>query len=176
MKPRRRLLLVAGSLLLPISALAAETTPKAVEPPSAGDPLAPSQASRPMGQPEPGQPQPSDRPGATVPSNMTSRDRSQMTPWEAEKQQLQAALQPGQPKGFYRQELDRLGYKVTSVNKDKPDYAEYEIVKGEKSYELQIDVGQGSGRVKKVAIEPNVWKARSTKQEIDKSRPPQAPR
>ena len=45
-----------------------------------------------------------------------------------------------------------MGYQITSVNYDKPDYVEYEIVKGNNSYEVQ------SGKASKVGVAPNLWR------------------
>jgi hypothetical protein len=51
-------------------------------------------------------------------------DRPRMNPREEEKKRLETALQPGQHRSFDRQELDRLGYSVTSVDKDRPEYVD----------------------------------------------------
>ncbi|MDO8700525.1 MAG: hypothetical protein Q7J56_02615, partial [Deltaproteobacteria bacterium] len=50
---------------------------------------------------------------------------------------LERALKSGESKDFYRRELAKMGWQITSVNYDKPDYIEYEIVKGDDSYEVQ---------------------------------------
>jgi hypothetical protein len=55
-----------------------------------------------------------------------------------------------------------MGWKITSVNYDKPDYAEYEIVKGDQTYEVQIDLDKNSHKATKVDVATNVWKADST--------------
>jgi hypothetical protein len=59
-----------------------------------------------------------------------------------------------------------MGWKVTSVNYDKPDYVEYEIVKGDDSYEVQIDFDKNSNKATKVDVAMNAWKADSTKQAL----------
>jgi hypothetical protein len=51
---------------------------------------------------------------------------------------LQSALKTGEPRNFYRHEIKKMGWQITSVNYDNPDYVEYEIVKGEDLYEVQI--------------------------------------
>jgi hypothetical protein len=45
-----------------------------------------------------------------------------------------------------------LGWQITSVNYDKPDYVEYEIVKGGNSYEVQIDFEKNSRKATKVDV------------------------
>ena len=55
-----------------------------------------------------------------------------------------------------------MGWKVTSVNYDKPDYIEYEIVKGNDSYEVQVDIDKNSNKATKVDVVTNVWQTEST--------------
>jgi hypothetical protein len=55
-----------------------------------------------------------------------------------------------------------MGWRVTSVNYDKPDYIEYEIVKGNDSYEVQVDIDKNSNKAAKVDVVMNVWKTEST--------------
>jgi hypothetical protein len=66
-------------------------------------------------------------------------DRDMRKNYEDEEKKLEQALKTGQDKNAYRRELEKMGYQITSVNYDKPDYVEYEIVKGNNSYEVQID-------------------------------------
>jgi hypothetical protein len=48
------------------------------------------------------------------------------------------------------------------VNYDKPDYIEYEIVKGNDSYEVRVDIDKNSNKAAKVDVVMNVWKTEST--------------
>jgi uncharacterized protein YmfQ (DUF2313 family) len=89
-------------------------------------------------------------------------DRDQRKNYEDEEQKLEQALKAGQDKNFYRRELEKMGYQITSINYDKPDYAEYEIVKGNNSYEAQIDFDK-SGKATKIDIAPNLWRTDATK-------------
>ena len=59
-------------------------------------------------------------------------DRDMRKNYEDEEKKLEQALKTGQDKNAYRRELEKMGYQITSVNYDKPDYVEYEIVKGNK--------------------------------------------
>lgn len=97
------------------------------------------------------------------------------TPATDERTQLKQALQVGEDKAFYRQTLESEGYKITSVNSEKPDYVEYEVVKGTASYEIQIALNESTGRAEKVDVTPNLWRAKETKQEIRRSAPPPTP-
>jgi uncharacterized protein YmfQ (DUF2313 family) len=89
-------------------------------------------------------------------------DRDQRKSYEDEEQKLEQALKAGQEKNFYRRELEKLGYQITSINYDKPDYVEYEIVKGNNSYEAQIDFDK-SGKATKIDVAPNLWRTDATK-------------
>jgi hypothetical protein len=89
-------------------------------------------------------------------------DRTHRSDWERGKEDLIRSLKIGEERGFYRHELDRMGYMVTSVNYDKPDYLEYEIVKGQDTYEVQIDFDKTSHRAKKVDVTTNLYKADTT--------------
>ena len=60
-----------------------------------------------------------------------------------------------------------MGWKITSVNHDKPDYVEYEIVKGDQSYEVQIDFDKNSRKGIKVDVAANAWKADATKKALN---------
>ena len=107
----------------------------------------------------------SDR-GATGAAQYSDRDRSKA--WTNEKEKLEQALKPGQDKNYYRQQLEKMGYKVTSVNYDKPDYVEYEIVKGDDSYEVQIDMK--NGKASKIDVATNMWKAEATEKALKEGR------
>jgi uncharacterized protein YmfQ (DUF2313 family) len=92
-------------------------------------------------------------------------DRDHRADWGKGEEALERALKPGQDKAFYRQELEKQGYKVTAVNYDKPDYVEYEVVKSDQTYEVQIDLDK-SGKASKIDVATNMWKADSTKQAL----------
>src|ERR1051325_9719641 len=89
-------------------------------------------------------------------------DRARKGDWERGKEDLVRSLKIGEERGFYRRELERMGFMVTSVNYDKPDYLEYEIVKGKDTYEVQIDFDKPSHRAKKVDVTTNLYKADTT--------------
>jgi hypothetical protein len=63
-------------------------------------------------------------------------DRDMRKNYENEEKKLEQVLKAGQDKNFYRRELEKMGYQITSVNYDGPDYLEYEIVKGNNTYEV----------------------------------------
>jgi hypothetical protein len=63
-----------------------------------------------------------------------------------------------------------MGYKVTSVNADKPDYVEYEIVKADDTYEVQIDFDKNSNKAIKVDVTSNLWQAEATDKALSQRR------
>jgi uncharacterized protein YmfQ (DUF2313 family) len=98
------------------------------------------------------------------PERYSDRDRVKSSKDSEDK--LEQALKTGEEKAFYRRELEKMGWKITSVNYDKPDYVEYEIVKGDDSYEVQIDFDKNSRKANKVDVALNAWKADATKQAL----------
>ena len=83
-----------------------------------------------------------------------------------EEDKLEKALKTGEEKDFYRRQLEKMGWKVTSVNYDKPNYIEYEIVKGNSTYEVQIDIDPNSHKATKVDVTTNAWKADATEKAL----------
>ena len=95
-----------------------------------------------------------------VPTNVTYSDRARMKNWGGEKERLEKALGTGHDKGWYAAELRKMGYQVTSTNDAEKDYVEYEIVKGDNTYEVQIDFE--NGKSKKVDVTTNMWQSDAT--------------
>ena len=93
-------------------------------------------------------------------------DRDRMKTAKNSEEKLEKALKTGETKDFYRRELEKMGWKVTSVNYDKPDYVEYEVVKGNDTYEVQIDFDKNSNKATKVDVAMNAWKTDATKQAL----------
>jgi len=105
-------------------------------------------------------------PAGAADDNSKYSDRDRMKSSKNEKDQLEQTLKTGEEKAFYRRELEKAGWSITSVNYDKPDYVEYEIVKGDQSYEVQIDIDKNSHKATKVDVATNVWKTDATKQAL----------
>jgi hypothetical protein len=101
----------------------------------------------------------------TIPVTAWASDSSEH--WNQGQAELQKNLSPGQPADIYRRKLEDMGYKVTSVNYDKPDYLEYEVVKGDQTWEVQIDVSEDTHKATKVDVVQNMWKTDATKAALD---------
>lgn len=101
------------------------------------------------------------------PGRYSDRDRARSSKDDTDK--LEQVLKTGEEKAFYRRELEKMGWQITSVNYDKPDYVEYEIVKGDHSYEVQIDFDKNSHKATKVDVAANAWKADKTEKALNKT-------
>lgn len=96
-------------------------------------------------------------------------DRRFMKGWTDEKERLEKALPAKLKASEYRSKLESLGYKVTAVNDKEKDYVEYEIVKGDNSYEVQIDLDPGTGMARDVEVASNWWEAEATERATDRA-------
>jgi uncharacterized protein YmfQ (DUF2313 family) len=105
-------------------------------------------------------------PSALADDNTKYSDRDRMRSAKSDKERLEQTLKTGEEKAFYRRELDKMGWRITSVNYDKPEYLEYEIVKGDQSFEVQIDIDKNSHKSTKVDVVTNAWKTDATKQAL----------
>ena len=95
-------------------------------------------------------------------------DRRYMKGWKDEKERLEKALPANLKVTEYKGKLQALGYKVTAVNDREKDYVEYEIAKGDNSYEVQIDLDPATQTAKKIDVTSNLWEAESTDRTTDK--------
>ena len=111
-----------------------------------------------------------DFPNRTTPNPTRFSDRDRMKSGKNEKEKLETVLKTGEEKDFYRRQLEKMGWKITSVNYDQPDYVEYEIVKGDTSYEVQVDIDKNSHKATKVDVATNMWKTDATKKALTRPR------
>ncbi len=89
-------------------------------------------------------------------------DRRYMAGWNDEKAKLEAALPANLPLAQYKTKLEKMGYQITSVNDRDADAVEYEVVKGDHSYEVDIDLDPATKIGKKVDVSSNLWDADGT--------------
>jgi hypothetical protein len=99
-------------------------------------------------------------------STTTYSDRAYAKTWNDEKDTLEKALGTGQDRGYYEQRLKALGFTVTSTNDRDKDYVEYEVVKGNRTYEVQIDFDNGSRRATEVDVTTNMWNSEATERAL----------
>ena len=89
-------------------------------------------------------------------------DRTRGKQWEGEKDALEKNLGIGHDRNYYRGALEKAGYKVTAVNDREDDEIEYEVVKGDTSYEVQIEFDTKTMKSTDVDVKPNWWEADAT--------------
>lgn len=86
--------------------------------------------------------------------------------WNQGQAELQKALAPGDSASAYRKAIEDMGYKVTSVNYNDKDYVEYELVKDDQTWEVQIDVNEKTGKATNVDVAMNAWKTDATERAL----------
>ncbi len=105
-----------------------------------------------------------------VDANGRYSDRRNMQGWTDEKDRLEKSLPLNLKAADYRSKLESMGYKVTAVNESDKDAIEYEIAKGENSYEVQIDLDERTGMAKKINVTSNLWEADATDKATDRAK------
>ena len=115
-----------------------------------------------------------DKP-ATAGDRTSYSDRVQMKTWATEKEQLERELKLGESKAYYPQALSERGFQITSVNADKTDAVEYEVVKGTQTYEVQLSFDK-AGKAKEVDVTTNMWRHDATKAALAGKKMPMATR
>jgi len=89
--------------------------------------------------------------------------------WNQGQAELQKQLAPGAPAADYRKKIEDLGYKVTSTNYNTDDYLEYEVVKDDMTWEVQIDVDDNTHKATEVKAVTNMWKTDATEQALGRN-------
>ena len=112
---------------------------------------------------------PTYKPTAALTADPQSRhsDRRFIKAATDEKEKLEKALVPNHSVAAYKSKIEQMGYKITAVNDREPDFVEYEILKGNNSYEVQIDLDPKTKLGKKVDVATNVWDAEGTEKAKD---------
>mgnify|MGYP000598529053 CR=1 FL=1 len=82
------------------------------------------------------------------------------------KKALEQALPVGRTMPDYLAALDQQGYQVTATNESLSTHAELEIVKGQQTFELQIERDVTTGRAVNVVVAANLWQAKETVQAL----------
>lgn len=91
-------------------------------------------------------------------------DRNRMKTWSGDKERLAMNLKAGASKADYMKIIADAGFTITAINSDKPDYIEWEVVKGNDSYEVKIDLDKKTNLGSKIDVDRNLWRADATKE------------
>jgi hypothetical protein len=96
-------------------------------------------------------------------------DRRYLKNWTDEKDRLEKALPANLKVREYRSKLEALGYQVTAVNDRELNHWEFEIVRGDNSYEVQIDVDPTSQMAREIDVTSNLWEVDATEAATDRA-------
>jgi hypothetical protein len=102
-------------------------------------------------------------------SSLTVGAASDNERWNMGQTELQKQLAPGMPAADYRKKIEGLGYQITSTNYNNEDYLEYELVKGDNTWEVQIDVDDATKKATKVDVTMNTWKTDATERALGRT-------
>jgi hypothetical protein len=91
-------------------------------------------------------------------------DRARLYAWGGNKTRLEQQLGENRERSYYRPALEKMGYKVTSVNDNDEDTLELEIVKGDTSYEVEVEFDENTKRSTSVDVSTNMWETEATEQ------------
>lgn len=86
--------------------------------------------------------------------------------WTKEKEALEAALPTGKTFDEYQKILKDKGYRITSTNEVDSGEVEFEVVKGEHSFEVQLERDDSSKNVTKVNVSHNIWQSEETEEAL----------
>ena len=101
-------------------------------------------------------------PTALTPNANDVSDRVRGKAWAGEKDAVEKQLGIGHDRAYYRAALEKMGYRVTSVNDNDADNLEMEVVKGDTSYEVEVEFDSTTRKSTSVDVSTNMWEAEST--------------
>lgn len=93
-------------------------------------------------------------------------DSRYMDSWGVEKEALEAALPVGKTVSDYQKMLLDKGYQITSINDVDDDNVEFEIVKGDHSFEVQLDRDATTKVVSEIDVSTNIWQSEETEKAL----------
>lgn len=105
--------------------------------------------------------QPAGAMGAPMAPRMRSADRAASLKTSTD--QIEQMLKGAQNRADYAKVLEKNGFRISSINSDKKDFLEYEVVKGNESYEVRLDFKDGAAKATDIKVTNNLWRAPSTK-------------
>lgn len=105
--------------------------------------------------------QPAGTMAAPMAPRMRSADRN--AAMKTSTDQIEQMLMGAQNRADYAKVLEKNGFRISSINSDKKDFLEYEVVKGKDSYEVRLDFKDGAAKATDIDVTNNMWRAPSTK-------------
>ena len=101
-------------------------------------------------------------PTAITPNPKDVSDRVRGKAWVGEKAAVEKELGVGHDRSYYRAALEKMGYKVTSINDNDTDNLEMEVAKGDTSYEVEVEFDDKTRKSTSVDVSTNIWETEST--------------
>lgn len=120
---------------------------------AAAQTTAPATPDRPM----------ADRPTGVAPMGTRMRAPDRAAAMKDVKDHIEQMLKPVANRADYAKALEKNGFQISSINDDKKDLLEYEVVKGDKSYEVRLHFKDGATKATDIDVTNNMWRAPSTK-------------
>lgn len=87
--------------------------------------------------------------------------------WANEKEALTNAMPVGKKVEDYKKILEDKGYQITSMNDVEDDEVEFEIVKGDHSFEVNLERNADNKVVTEVEVNNNIWHSEETEKALD---------
>lgn len=101
-------------------------------------------------------------PTTVNPNAKAASDRQRFNAWTREKTAVEKKLGIGHTRDYYRGAVEKLGYTVTSVNDNDAGSLEMEIVKGDTSYEVDVEFDEKTRKSTAVDVSINLWETDAT--------------
>lgn len=92
----------------------------------------------------------------------SSSDRGLGAEGSQMRENLETLLKGANGKAVLDGKLAAAGYAVTAINDFEKDHVEYEVVKGQHTFEVKFDLDDETGKVEDIDVAPNLWRAKST--------------
>ena len=98
------------------------------------------------------------------PNKHSWQDRMGLESYEQERETLEKSLSSTNTVEQLRAGLKKAGYRLTAINQESDGDVEYEVVKGDHTFEVQSDIADG--KLKQIDVTNNIWRADSTKRAL----------
>ncbi len=103
---------------------------------------------------------------STVPQPGSPR----VSEFKRDKDRIESVLSAARKRSDYGRLLMEDGFSIAKVNEDQADYVEYEVVKGDRTYEIRLSFDDAGAQAKKINVTRNTWTARETRELLNEAR------
>lgn len=92
------------------------------------------------------------------------QDRMGLENYDQQQEVLEQSLSSAETVEQLRNGLQKAGYRITSINLESVNNVEYEVVKGDHTFEVRSNIA--GGKLKDVKVTSNIWRAETTKRAL----------